>query len=128
MTVERCEEVLKQQLLKYDLQVENICTLDRYDDSVSEKVLALLLEWACYGQNTAGIVMGREMVAKLPRVWLKEHLLQVVKQGFDYMDDWNYRRLLELTSELLPECIAPLLALAAGTVDPDLKDVIDDYK
>ena len=34
-TVERCEEVLKQQLLKYDLQVENICTLDRYDDSVS---------------------------------------------------------------------------------------------
>ena len=51
MTVERCEEVLKQQLLKYDLQVENICTLDRYDDSVSEKVLALLLEWACYGQH-----------------------------------------------------------------------------
>ena len=49
--------------LKYDLQVENICTLDRYDDSVSEKVLALLLEWACYGQHMSGLVMGRRKIA-----------------------------------------------------------------
>lgn len=122
------EDRLRQQLQSYQLQLKDLPILDQYEDTVSEPALLILLEWACYGQNTAGIVMGREMVAKLPRAWLKEHLLRVVKQGFDYMDDWNYRRLLELTNELLPECIAPLLALTAGTTDPDLKDVIDDYK
>lgn len=78
MTVERCEEVLKQQLLKYDLQVENICTLDRYDDSVSEKVLALLLEWACYGQHMSGLMMGRRnttnMVKSTSAKCCKKHL------------------------------------------------------
>ena len=93
MAVERCEEVLKQQLLKYDLQVENICTLDRYDDSVSEKVLALLLEWACYGQHMSGLVMGRRKIAEIPQIWLKAHLLNVVKSTFDYFGYWNYRRL-----------------------------------
>ena len=128
LIAERCEEVLKQQLLKYDLQVENICTLDRYDDSVSEKVLALLLEWACYGQHMSGLVMGRRKIAEIPQIWLKAHLLNVVKSTFDYFDYWNYRRLLEVVVELIPELKDAVLSISSGTTDPDLIEIIDDYR
>ena len=102
MTVERCEEVLKQQLLKYDLQVENICTLD--------------------------IVMGRRKIAEIPQIWLKAHLLNVVKSTFDYFDYWNYRRLLEVVVELIPELKDAVLSISSGTTDPDLIEIIDDYR
>jgi len=127
MVVEQCEEVLRQQLLKYDFQVDNICTLDRYDDSVSEKVLTLLLEWACYGQHMSGIMMGRRKIAEIPRIWLKMHLLNVVKSNFDYSDYWNYRRLLEVVVELVPELKAEVLSINSGATDPDLIEIIDDY-
>lgn len=39
-----CEEVLKEELLEYNLQMENICNLDRYDNYISEKVLSILLK------------------------------------------------------------------------------------
>lgn len=102
MTVERCEEVLKQQLLKYDLQVENICTLD--------------------------IVMGRIKIAEIPQIWLKAHLLNVVKSTFDYFDYWNYRRLLAVVVELIPELKDAVLSISSGTTDPDLIEIIDDYR
>ena len=102
MTVERCEEVLKQQLLKYDLQVENICTLD--------------------------IVMGRIKIAEKPQIWLKAHLLNVVKSTFDYFDYWNYRRLLEVVVEPISELTDAVLSINSGTADPDLHEIIDDYR
>ena len=102
LIAERCEEVLKQQLLKYDLQVENICTLD--------------------------IVMGRIKIAEKPQIWLKAHLLNVVKSTFDYFDYWNYRRLLEVVVELIPELKDAVLSISSGTTDPDLIEIIDDYR
>ena len=126
--MERCEERLKQELLEYNLQIENICTLDRYNDCISEKVLSVLLEWACYGQHISGIMMGREKIAQIPKAWLRTHLLNVVKRDFDYSDYWNYRRLLEVVVETLPELKDAILSLNSETTDEDLIDIINDYK
>lgn len=127
-TMEWREEKLKQQLAEYHLQVENIRTLDRYDDCISEKVLIVLLQWACYGQHIAGIMMGRKYLAEIPREWLKAHLLNVVKNHFEYSDDWNYRRLLEVVAELLPECKDEVLFINSKSTDPDLIEIINDFK
>lgn len=126
--IERCEETLRQQLLAYHFPVENICILDRYDTWVSEKVLSILLEWACYGQSMPGIMMGRRKIAEIPKAWLKAHLPDVVKRDFDYSDDWNYRRLLEVIVETVPERKDTILAINAGTTDEDLIEVINDFK
>ena len=125
---EPCEEMLKQQLLKYNFQPKNICMLDRYDHSVSEKVLGILLEWACYGQNISGIMMGRKKIAEIPQLWLKMHLIDVVKRDFEYWDDWNYRRLLEMVVEVIPDLKDPILSLNAETENADLIEVIHDFK
>ncbi len=126
--IERCEENLRQQLLEYHFPGENIRILDRYDDCVSEKVLSILLEWACYGQSAPGIMMGRRKIAEIPKAWLKAHLPVVVKRDFDYSDDWNYRRLLEAVVETVPELKDTILAINAETTDEDLIEVINDFK
>lgn len=122
------EEWINKNLLKYNIQLEDICSLDKYDDYMAEKALSVLLEWACYGQHIEGIVLGRREIAKIPRTWLKLHLLAVVKKDFEYSDYWNYRRLLELVVELVPELKDEILSINCGTTDPDLIDIIDDYK
>ncbi len=126
--MERCEETLRQQLLAYHFPVENICILDRYDDCVSENVLSILLKWACYGQSMPGIMMGRGKIAEVPKAWLKARLPDVVKRDFDYSDDWNYRRLLEVVVATVPELKDTILAINAETTDEDLIEVINDFK
>ncbi len=126
--MEWCEEALRKQLLAYHFPVEHIRILDRYDTCISEKVLSVLLEWACYGQSMPGIMMGRGKIAEVPKAWLKAHLPAVVKRDFDYSDDWNYRRLLEVVVETVPELKDTILAINAETTDEDLIEVINDFK
>lgn len=95
---------------------------------MAEKVLSILLQWACYGQNESGILFGREQIAKISKKWLQEHLLTVVKNGFEYTDDWNYRRLLELVSKQIPELMEDMLLINLDTTNPDLLEVIEDFR
>jgi hypothetical protein len=44
VTMDWREEVLKQQLLKDNIRIEDICKLDRYNTHVSENVLSTLLQ------------------------------------------------------------------------------------
>ena len=122
------EEKLKEELSKYDILFSDLCSLDKYDDCISEKVLLILLQWSCCGQNDASILLGRKKIAELPHEWLNSHLYNVVKHNFDYTDDWNYRRLLELVNVYLPEHINSFLDLNAETNNLDLLDVIYDFK
>jgi len=107
--------------------MEDICNLNKFDDSISEKVLSILLAWSCYGQNEAGIKLGRSEMMKVPKVWLKEHLLDVIKKDFDYDDEWNYRRLLELVVMIVPGNKKDILELHNGSINPEILEVIKDF-
>ena len=72
--------------------------------------------------------MGRKYIAKIPKQWLQEHLLTVVKEYFDYTDDWNYRRLLELVKEQIPELLNDIIDINSDTDNPHLLAVIEDYR
>lgn len=79
-------------------------------------------------EHMSGLMMGRKKIAEIPQIWLKAHLLNVVKSTFDYFDYWNYRRLLEVVVELIPELKDAVLSINSGTTDPDLIEIIDDYR
>ena len=119
--------VEKDLLEKCDFPIENIQYLAEYDTDISRRVLAVLLEWACYGQNIAGIMEGRNLIKNIPAHWLKENLPIVVRSQFEYADEWNYRRLLELIVDILPEIKGDILALNSGTDNPDILEVINDF-
>lgn len=97
------ETQLKQELHIYHIRPEDLVHLDQVDEDISEKVLTILLEWACYGQNITGIMLGRKYISEIPRIWLISNIMHVIKKDFDYRDDWNYRRLVELIVEIIPE-------------------------
>lgn len=123
------EERLKQELNEVNgFLIEEICNINTYEEQVSEKVLFILLQWACYGQNESGLLFGREQMATIPKKWLQEHLLTVVKNDFEYTDDWNYRRLLELVSKQVPELMEDVLLINSDTNNPDLLEVIEDFR
>lgn len=120
------EELLKQELYEVNgFLIEELYNISTYEDQVSEKVLSILLQWACYGQNESGILFGREQIATIPKKWLQEHLLTVVKNYFEYTDDWNYRRLLELVSKQVPELMEDVLLINSDTNNPDLLTSLD---
>ncbi len=122
------KECLEKELFeKCNFNIETICNFAQYDIEVSQKVLTILLEWACYSQNEASIKLGQTKIAEIPKDWLSNYLLNVVKCDFDYLDAWNYRRLLELVVELLPEKKADFITLNCETTNSDLREVIDDF-
>ena len=55
-------------------------------------------------------------------------MISVVREYFDYRDEWNYRRLMELVLLLIPEEKDTFLALNANTDDADLLEVMGDYR
>lgn len=123
------EDALKSELLEvFHFRVETLRNIEQYELEHSKKAVAILLKWACYGQNIAGIELGRKKIAEIPKNWLCNHLLEVVKSDFDYADDWNYRRLLELVSEVLPERKDDFVRLNVGTTNADLIEVMDDFR
>lgn len=123
------EERLKKELYEVNgFQIEEIYNISTYEIQVSEKVLLILLQWACYGQSESGILFGRKQIEKIPKRWLQEHLITVVKNDFEYTDDWNYRRLLELVSKQVPELMGDMLLINLDTTNPDLLEVIEDFR
>lgn len=123
------EEKLRAELFEVDgFQMDEISNISTYEDCISERILYILLQWACYGQNETGILFGREQIAKIPMQWLEKHLMTVVKNDFEYTDDWNYRRLLELVSKQVPELMEDVLLINSDTNNPDLLEVIEDFR
>lgn len=112
---------------KCGFEAENLCNLDQYDSKTMQKVLGVLLEWACYPQNDTTIIEARSKIAEIPRKCLENNLIKAARQGFDYSDDWNYRRLLELADELIPLNMAEFISLNADSDDPDIMEIIEDY-
>ena len=54
-------------------------------------------------------------------------LIAVVKKGFEYEDDWNFRRLMEVATETIPGCKEEILRINADSSDPNIIEVMEDY-
>ena len=123
------EDTIRKQLKKNGIQsFESLADIDTLPVSCAEQAVKILLEWACYGQNDTGIILGRSLIGRIPKHWLRKHMISVVREYFDYRDEWNYRRLMELVLLLIPEEKDTFLALNANTDDADLLEVMGDYR
>lgn len=123
------EEKLTEELSRIGgFQIDDLCRLDVYDTDISQKVLSILLEWACYGQSEAGIMLGRRKISEIPVEWLEWNLVRTVKKYFDYSDDWNYRRLLEVVVESVPKLKEEILLLNEDSNDQEILEIRQQFK
>lgn len=123
----RIEQIIESLSDVNGFTLNDIEHLPVFDSKTGEHVLEILLEFACYSQNMLCIELGRKCVSFIPKDWLRLHITNTVKKYFKYDDDWNYRRLLELTNMIIPDMIGAIIDLNKNSDDPDILECLEDF-
>lgn len=111
-----------------EFQYKDIKLLHQYPLAISKQVLKILIENSCLGQNYAPIELGRKKINEINKTWLKQYFLEVAQTCIDFSDEWEYRRLVELTSYVIPELKEQIFELGANSENEEVREVIDDYR
>lgn len=107
---------------------DDISHLDKYPLSVSKKVLGILIQNACVGQNCGPIELGRKKIGEINnRDWLIKYFMEVADENIDYSDEWEYRRLVELVMLCVPELKECVLAKGENSENAEVREVVEDY-
>ena len=106
----------------------DIHNLHKYPKEISGQILGKLIEWACQPQNVTAIILARKKIDEINKDWLKLCLLDVAGEYIDFSDYWEYRRLLELVVQVLPELRTAALELCGDSEDEDIREVIEDFR
>ena len=106
----------------------NIMNIDKYPKEIACQILQKLLEWACQPQNMTAIVIARKKIREINKDWLREYLLEFTEMCIDLSDEWEYRRLLELVVDVLPEMKVHILELGVDSENEEIREIVEDYK
>lgn len=106
----------------------DISNLHEYPTEVACQILLKLVEWACKPQNTTTIMLARQKIDEINKAWLKNVFTNTVKKCIDFSDEWEYRRLLELVMDTIPELRVEVLELCKGSDNDEILEVVADYK
>lgn len=124
----------------YELRLQNELNkvspnvYDRTDDieilpeSIGKKVLAVLVEFACYSQNLTMIELARNKIKTIPSNWLMKYFPEVAKKSINFEDEWEYRRLLELLSEATPILLKWGVELGVNSTNEEVREAAEDFK
>ena len=107
---------------------EDVSELDKYPLEVSKRVLKLLIENSCLGQNYGTIEISRRKINKIDKCWLKRYFVEVASSCVDYSDEWEYRRLVELTAFVIPELKQEILKFGMLSENEEVREVANDFQ
>ena len=107
---------------------EDIQLIDKYPLCISKKVLKVLIENACLGQNYIPIELGRKKINEINKEWLNRYFLEVASSCINYSDEWEYRRLVELVVLVVPELKQRVLNIGKNSENEEIREVVEDYK
>lgn len=111
----------------HGFKYEDIKYLDKYPYLISRGVLKILIENACLGQNYAPIELARIKISDINAEWLKLNLLDVANSCIDFEDEWEYRRLVELIIDVIPELKNDILMIGANLGNKEVQEVVEDF-
>ncbi|PZM65759.1 hypothetical protein DOE73_10030 [Paenibacillus dendritiformis] len=98
-------------LTKYYLILMTVLKFfEKFPHKIGLSVLEILIEYACKSQNINSILLARDRIKKIPSKWLLEYLPEVAKHSICIEDEWEYRRLLELVDEAVPQLLEATLS------------------
>ena len=106
---------------------DNIKNLERYPIENAKKVLEILIQSACIGQNCAPIELARRKIGEINHQWIIEHFIETADACINYLDEWEYRRLVELTVYCVPELKSIMLEKGRFSENAEVREVVDDY-
>lgn len=106
----------------------SIMDIDKYPKEMACEILQKLLEWACQPQNMTAIAIARKKIREINKDWLSEYLLEVTETCIDFSDEWEYRRLLELVVDVVPEMKEHFLEFGLDSENEGIREIVEDYK
>ncbi len=112
----------------HGFKYQDIKHLDEYPYDISKGVLRILIENACLGQNYAPIELARKKISEISVEWLKENVLEVAKSCIDFEDEWEYRHLMELIIEVIPELKNELLIIGENSENDEVKEIVEELR
>jgi len=65
---------------------------------------------------------------QIPHAWIKENFIPVASSIIDFNDDWEYRRMLEVTELLSQELLAWGVQIGQSSDDPEVKEASVDFE
>ncbi len=98
------------------------------DQDTSDKIVGLLLSYACQSQNDRSITLGRTYLTMFSIEWITGRIMKVAPAALDLNDYWDYRRLMEVSKMISDNLFQWAHEQGRGSDDPDVAEAYEDYK
>lgn len=106
---------------------DNLHNIECYSAEIASQILVVLLENACLGQNYAPIEIARRKISEINTTWLDNNIIAIASKCINWDDEWEFRRLAELVSIVIPNQLAHLLELGCQSTNPEVQEAIGDF-
>ncbi len=94
----------------------------------ASEIIQILLSYACNPTHIAPITYSRECLRQLPSEWVSSKIKDCVFKSVNIYDDWEYRRLLELSEMISEELLEWVISIARYSDNPDIIEAAEDFK
>ena len=105
----------------------NYVELKSYTNDNKLKILILAIQWACQSQTYAAIEAGRKVFSYFEEDWLKEYFISASMNAIDINDEWEARRILELTKERIPSLTEEVLNYVKASENTEKDELVQDF-
>lgn len=95
---------------------------------ISSSIIGLLLSFACSATNITPIDIARNCLQQFPTDWISEKIKQTAFSSINIYDDWDYRRLLELSELISEDLLNWVISLGENSDNPDILEAVNDFK
>jgi hypothetical protein len=94
----------------------------------TDSLIGYLLGLACQAQHIGNIQLGRHLLAELPRDWLLARIEKLAATVLPLHDPWEFRRLLEVYTEISPSLGQRLAEAGLKTNNPEIREAAEDFR
>lgn len=107
---------------------DSIENFEKFPHKIGLSILEILIEYACKSQNIALITLARDRIKKIPSRSLFEYLPKAAKGSICIEDEWEYRRLLELVNEAVPQLLEAYIEQGLLSDNDEVQEAATDFR
>lgn len=106
---------------------DNIEKIGGFPTEIKKNILEILIKYACESQNVTAIMLARDRIKKIPSSCLFCIFLEASDAVIDSQDEWEYRRLLELVKEAVPDLLTLFIDRGLLSKEIEIREAAEDF-
>jgi hypothetical protein len=106
---------------------DHLDALDHLPKEVAIEVFRTLLAHACQSQHIGNTQAARDAISRIPEHYRLKVLPDIAASTLDLRDEWEYRRLLEIAHDMVPQLLGGFVALGSAATDEAIREAATDF-